>query len=306
LKKYALTSNSLRTALSLTEVEFGDLKKGKRVIMQVLGVEEKFDVLMENYVELEETLFQVGIRHLAFGYSKHDQFDKNRNLISRRLLNLFSASRLYRDAMIKRATSILGPCDELNRIKFATRDSVEQPMPYRIMEVVRNYCQHEELPITSLSLGARWEKNGESTEQKRSAYTVTPMMNALDISKRRDVAADIRVAMSKLGEKAEVMPLVRKYLERWGAIHDLFRETSQPLTSESETIVKDALRRVRIAEKEDVLLAYATAEDDDGYLESIQLFDELFESLNDLRRKNGTQVNLSRRYVKWPERNDNK
>ncbi|MFX8496825.1 hypothetical protein ABTL88_19140, partial [Acinetobacter baumannii] len=77
---------------------------------------------MENFVELEETLFHLGMKHLAFGIRDNSNFHYSRSLINRRLINLFSSTRLYRDALLKHSLEVLGQGESYTGLKAEIRD----------------------------------------------------------------------------------------------------------------------------------------------------------------------------------------
>ncbi len=104
--------------------------------------------------------------------------------------------------------------------------------------------------------------------------------------------------MIELGSKADVMPLVRKSLERWGEIHKAFRAEIEPLATSAETIIRGALARVQATQEKRVALIFLMRDEDDE-TDSIQLFDDLFTQVDYLKKKNRSQVNISRRHVEW-------
>lgn len=304
--KFCLEDLGEKIVLNLTEAQFSSLKGAKAVIVECTGVEANFDAIVENYIELEETLFHLGMNHLAFGFEKKYTFDGMRNLVSRRLLNLFSSMRLYRDALARHAPRIFGRGSTSDKIEQTVVDGPNQPMPYRIIEAVRNYSQHESLPVSGLSLGSRWDRNDETTH--RLAYSITPTLNGPDVGKKRGLPDDVKSALFALG-RAEIMPLVRQALEQWSAIHGTFREEAVDVIDKSEALIRKAVADVQgaasVANSE-----FAVNVPDVALLvrrngetrEETQLFNELLDILARFRTKNGSLVNLSRRYVEWSDK----
>jgi hypothetical protein len=301
--EYSLRAMGQTNVLPLTERQFNDLKNAKQAIMHTLSAEQNFEIMMDNYVELEETLFSVGMDYLAFGNSSHTEFRLKRDLISRRLINLFASVRLYRNTIKRRASSILGRSENVEKLRSAMEDSAAQPMAYRLMEAVRNYSQHDDLPLSGLSLNSRWDKNVESGELHRLAYSVTPKMDGSAIAqRRRGLPEDVRSALSALGSQAEIMPLVRKALERWGEIHKVFRDGIENLTATAEALIREALTMVQASQEEKVFLVFLRSENPvDNFVENIQLFEEFITQLHELRNKNRSQINLANRYVEWSD-----
>lgn len=285
--------------LRLGEARFRELHRARNVILEAIAVEENFDALLENYVELEETLFHLGMTHLAFGYRARYDFGDMRNLIGRRLLNLFASARLYRDALLRHASKMFGPGETSEKVTRAMADGPFQPMEYRLVEAIRNYSQHHSLPVSGLTLGSRLEKADE-----RLAYSITPMLNGTAIAAERKLPQEVKVQLLSLG-RTEVMPIVRKALERWSEIHEGFRRPAEELTKVSESQIRDAIRMVdskqslEMGENSRVSNLALLVHRHGDSVDSVQLFTEPFEILGSFRTKNRSLANLSRRYVEW-------
>ena len=74
--KFSLRSYGPRPKLDITIEEFRALRDAKALYGRLTRIEENFDAVIEDYVELEETLFNFGMRHLAFPISE-DNFQLN-------------------------------------------------------------------------------------------------------------------------------------------------------------------------------------------------------------------------------------
>src|SRR3954470_11435896 len=85
--------------IEITEAEYTAVEPARAVINELIAVEEKYDAVMENYVELEEAVHNLGIRMLAFVDYHYEEMAAPLNLLSRRLSNLLSSARLYRDTL---------------------------------------------------------------------------------------------------------------------------------------------------------------------------------------------------------------
>ncbi len=118
-------------------------------------------------------------------------------------------------------------------------------------------------------------------------------------ARRRDLASDLRDVLVKMGPNTEMIGHIRKYVEHLGSIHAVFRKLVDTEEKRWEKIMRDAMNHVH--RPPDIkglpLVVYATKKDSSGL--EIQLFEAFFDSLELLRRKNGTQQTLSKRYVRW-------
>lgn len=172
-------------------------------------------------------------------------------------------------------------------------------MEFRVVEALRNYSQHEDFPISSMTTGSQWERYKETREKKRGAHYITVNIDASEISKQRKLPTDVRDALAKLGPDTEMIGHIRKYVEHLGSIHAEFRKLVDGEENRWENTMRNAMSLFhRSADDIDLpFLVYATNRDSNDV--EIQLFEEFFERLVLLRRKNGTQATLSKRYVRW-------
>jgi len=66
----------------------------KHQLIVFLGIEEKLDLLLENYAEYERCLFDLAFHRLLFQDLDWISAQGDRQLMNRRLANLLSAARL--------------------------------------------------------------------------------------------------------------------------------------------------------------------------------------------------------------------
>jgi hypothetical protein len=71
--------------------------EAKAALLECLFVEEKFDLVIENYLELEMTLLECALRYLAAPLLDNQRADTDRALFNRRLVNLLSGAGTYAD-----------------------------------------------------------------------------------------------------------------------------------------------------------------------------------------------------------------
>jgi hypothetical protein len=293
--EFILREYDTHTELGITRAEYQAIKHAKDSFFQVIQIEETFDALIEDYVELEETLLHFGIRHLAFSGGSHHDFHAVRHSVNRRLLHLLSTARLYRDSLLKRTKSLLDP-EAFTKLKNELSDSEQQPMAFRIVEVLRNFTQHEEFPISGTSQNVKWEGN-EIRRKNRASFSISIRINAVELSKKRDLPDSVQEALRKLGSETEIIGYIREYIEHMRTIHGIFRDFVKTREEQWKVTMLEGIGRFN--KKPDPWLVIAAPKDVNNKNEEVQLFDEFFESLSILRKKNLSQANLSRRYLRW-------
>jgi hypothetical protein len=161
---YALTRLAIgaQSHIEISGDEFTALKNARRGMIAVMFIEEKFDLLIENCVELERTLLDIALQ-LSF-YRNRSWFSMIADMqtINRRLVNLLSTARLYID-QAKHDISQLSGAERLARLKQQLSAQYDAVLGYRVMEALRNHTQHYGLPIESI----RYPHNIESEPRSR-------------------------------------------------------------------------------------------------------------------------------------------
>lgn len=205
----------------ITKEEYGALESAKLGLVALLHIEEKFDMLIENYLELEHDLLSIALRDMAtFDHSSHASQD-NRGLINRRLLNFLSAGRLYLDQIKQHLSEIdTHILTEITALISATYDA--QP-DFRIMEALRNYVQHCGFPSHSITHSAKWLPPSQSARLQIAVHPSVILEELGKDKKFKKKALEDLEAIAVNG-KVYLMPCVRQYVELLGGIHVQLRK----------------------------------------------------------------------------------
>ena len=91
---YAIDSNP---DFPLTEGEFQSLKHAKNCLNAAMALEENFDLLINNYRDLELEAISASVNDMTTGMPDYDDFFEVRTRLNRRVINLLSATRMYMD-----------------------------------------------------------------------------------------------------------------------------------------------------------------------------------------------------------------
>lgn len=288
-------------SVPISQEFYEQIKEANSGLAAMLAVEEKFDAFMENFVELESTVLSLGARHLAFESRSNTQFFEHKNLISRRIANFLSSGRLYRDGLPQRVNQIFGRVHpEATAFNARLEDITNQPMAYRMVEVLRNYAQHNNLPVSGLTINhAKDVVEGVTTG---FASWLEPLVNAAMLSRTRNLKDDVAAELASAGESLKVMPLLREYVEYVGGLHRSFRELIEDSERTWDATHQAARERYLAAYPGRGLLSLGASKiDSHGAATSDRQYvppdREGYRSF--IRYKNLSTVNFSMRYVKW-------
>jgi hypothetical protein len=161
----------------LSEEEFHRLGRAVNNLWVILSIEEQLDLVMENYLDLENDLLSMATRIMVFTVPTYEYLAKERNLVvNRRLLNLLNSCRGYLGHTPHHLSSGIQGHDAqrasvyITDFKKFTTNEYDTFLGYRAMEAMRNYTQHAGFP-----LAVTWGRGraGEDPESK-IAYSAIP------------------------------------------------------------------------------------------------------------------------------------
>ncbi len=293
--------------ISLTVEEYQRLSRAKKALVATIGIEQKFDLLLENYVEYESELLNLGLRLLAFRDTQWHAFQEESLGVTRRLVNLLSAARLYVDQTRHDLSRIFGKDHEIcAAVKQASAQRYDANFGFRFMGTLRNAVQHRSIAGIRLKhhLGARETdaKGGDPIAAAATRHVIARAIPILSVSDLHDMElkTTVRAEIESLGQKdLELTLYVREYIDGLAAMQYEFRRRAEPLRKEWEAIVRRALTRAREAwpERESDALELVALDASGEIVDWTHLFPAFMDYLVALERKNEGPLRLSRMYV---------
>ncbi|HVN16643.1 MAG TPA: hypothetical protein VMT73_12940, partial [Anaerolineales bacterium] len=83
--------------IEIDEAEYERIKSAIVNLFELLFFEEKLDLVTENFQEYEAELLLIASRDMVFHDSDYFSMSDERDIVSRRIVNLLSACRMYLD-----------------------------------------------------------------------------------------------------------------------------------------------------------------------------------------------------------------
>jgi len=283
-------------SIEISEQEFVRAKLATKNLTQVLSIEGKFDMVLENYVEYERELLELALQEMVRQGRPWSaiQFDIYR--VNRRLANLLSATRLYTDQIKHDVSSLedLGNslAEKLEQYFSAEYDS---RFGYRVMVELRNYAQHRSLPVHGLSYGRSWEPREDPTNL---VFRMAPSVRTSELREDGHFNAATLADLATLGEHIPLTPLVREYIEGLSAVHENFRKMADKIVNEWETTLRQVQDRAakEFGVRKNLLLL--TLVDDEGHRsDEGAVIQGALDHRKELVQKNTGFAKLSARFV---------
>lgn len=286
--KYALTNitSISQYRVPISYEYFNQLKSAKEFLLEAMFIEEKFNLILENYAELELELFNYSIRRMLFhDFDWSSTVDKMHS-INRKIINLLTTCRLYIDQVSHNIHKIYSSDSEQAKI-FKTQLSHEYDsvFGYRVMEAMRNYVQHRNLPINHINTNMRWI---EIKDKRFCKHTVKLNINVEDLSKDKKFKASVLSELQAQGSLVEFIPLMRQYLESIGTVHLKIRELLRSDLARGESEIYQAITLCKESTDNEILYISASASPDDSNtsVEAVEIFEDLIKRRQMFERKN--------------------
>lgn len=298
MTKYVLCRHALGQPgqVGITVAEFNSLKADLKTLVELSDVEEKFSAFMDNYFELERSLLEETLRAMIYSEHGPDRLMGPKHTISRRIINLLTAIRLYLDTYPHHLNRFLPAGDALEQVKAAPSRAYDRSLSYRIMETLRNYAQHEDLPVHGWEVNQYWD---DSTEPSLMKAQVNPSLDVAVLSEAEKFKKTVLKELT--GKTVALKPLIREYIEQLGLVHEEFREATKSLREYSTNMIKDAVARFVAQYPGSDISVVALPVNEEGYKagEPVYLSAIVMKYLPHLQSRIGSLVNYARRRAEY-------
>lgn len=234
-------------------------------ILQVIYLEEKFDILLGNYVELETDLLAAAARDMV--YQDYDALTKRmeRNFtINRRFLNMLAACRAYVDQGAHDLKDIKDSSRSAFHEVFSkyTNEWYDRSLGYRVMDALRGYTQHRGYPIRTT-----YDRSQVDLPKCKSiAFSVLPKIDLEHLRADKKVKQKALAGIKPTDKHIEAMPLARKYVEALCSIHMQIRGDLSSVIGRSESIIMESIERFTTKFGESSQVALAVIEVKEGLI----------------------------------------
>lgn len=298
--KYLLTQMILGNLISIeiTKQDYIKIETAKKNLLEILYIEEKFDMLIDNYLEVELDLLKYTAQYMVRVNKTHTQLHRGLNQISRRIVNLLSTGRLYLDQSIHNLSNISSIKLKITEeIIKEQKKQYGQYLGYRVMEALRNYVQHRGYPIQGLTYD---NKLIEKDQNEKYLFSIIPYIRVQELEKDTKFKKGILDEIKPLGEKLDLKPLMREYIEAIWNIHAKMRELLKSDILGWEQLFQNIISKFQSENSKirSIIGLSAVKQNEDGsYIDSIEIDNFIIEYRQELQRNNSSFINLSKRYV---------
>ena len=223
-----------RVEIDIDDVKFCELYEAKETLSAAFSLEEKYELLLMNFLDLEKEVLSNSAEYSLFDQREYSDFFDIRLKINRRVVNFLTSCRLYVDHAKKHIKTCLPQSVTLkDQINHLFNEEFDQHFEYRFCEKLRNHVQHQGLAVHTVTQGGMWINHQRVDTTK--VYSLKSELQYSDSFNQK--------YLSEMPDKVELISVFKKYIEVLSHIHaksrKLIEESVQLSRSTIEKCISD-------------------------------------------------------------------
>jgi hypothetical protein len=282
--------------VGLDKERYKEIRESKNTCLMVLEMEEKFSLMIDNFIEFEIETLRLAEHFLLRRRRDHEDAMRDRLTLDRRLVNVLTSCRLYLDQTAHAISGNFGTDSRQTRdLKEFKNRMYDNQAGYRIMEALRNHAQHSGLPIRSIHYQYRVSKGKGAIHTE---YIVRPETKSKDMRENPSFTRKALSDLDSIGESPDLRGPLREYIECLIRLHKYLREMVDEVFNESRSLYERAIEDLSTLEGEKVRYLAIWAIDDGGEsTEEVSLFKGILEYYDVLHKSNMVFDDISSSFV---------
>jgi hypothetical protein len=278
----------------LSSQRFGEIKLAWENLRHIVYIEEEWDAVIQNYLELEKTLLEAAARNMVLFEADWNSFQELRLRFAVRLSNLLSTCKAYLDHTPHHLNSLRPSEPDADAFATLASGEYDRRVGYQLMEALRGHAQHRGLPLHGATYDSRWVEEGEDGLLQ---YSVATHIDVETLRADRKFKKSVLAGLDDKRLQAE--PYIRSYIEGLAAVHVGLRKhlegKVEPWKATIRTAIADYLQAS--GEQDDLGLNAVKADEKGDWGERVPLVETMLQRIELLQRRNRSLVNLTRRFV---------
>lgn len=270
------------------------LQQAEDGILAMLGFEDRYAMVIDNLMDLERHLFDWSLIDMLRPMEGFDDLFDHKRDANRFLGNLLSACRQYIDQTHHHVGPYLATTALTSQAALSAQ--YDAHLSYRIMEALRNYVQHEDLGVHTVSIGGSWI---ESSGSKVRRYVVSIGIDLDHLSKATKFKGKVLAELKALPAVPDLKQIIREYISAMATAHKKMRDALKPQVQEWLSAIETAFTDVQNVYPDEKLNGLAVFEQqaDGTRLQLLDISREPSARLARLQRTNQTTLNLGPAYA---------
>jgi len=280
------------TRIGITEKEFHELKQAKDVIKSFFSLTENYRVVVESYKAVEKAKHDAELDHILYSRFGYNDFSDVRVALHSPIVGYLASTRYFRDSTNKILLKILSPTqmESFNKFRSNICDSTSE---FRFIEALRNYVQHRELPIHTVTYHNYVEdKDNIETSDRVSSLSLRATRQTLQEDKKFKKAA-----LEGMPAVIDIIYCIRFHMEGIWKLYDYLARFHFGEADNARATVLSAIRRFEANGGNSLGLHAIAQETENIVTEKVPLLLDWDDVRRAAQKKIGNLNNLHKRYI---------
>jgi hypothetical protein len=273
---------------------YESIKRAKSTLSNGLVIEEKYEILISNYLDFETELLSQAAQQMIRRRLDIDDFHYARIEINRKLVNLLATARMYRDQVPHQCGILVSGTNIKDQVVKLFSEEYDKNLEYRFMEALRNHAQHRGLPVHSTPFRSFRDDSGE---ESKFIYSMDVASQKTYLEKEGRFKKKV---LEEIPDKVDLKHAARIYIEGISRVHASIRGMVDEPIGKARSLIECALRSYGKAYQGEVRVLYALCLDDNddmNLLEEVPLLLDWDDIRLKLVKLNPELINLRKRHV---------
>jgi len=277
--------------LEIDQERFGQLKASRPVLSHALAIEEKYEIIISNFLELEREATNASISEMVRNHIEYKDFFDVRLALNIRLVNLLTSVRLYTDQLSSHICACIPQKENTKTgVKGLFSTEYDSSFEYRFMEALRNYVQHSGIPVHRISTGGKWTKLDDGLLEYSLFFGTQKKELLLDGGFKKQV-------LDEMPDEVNLRAATRIYIEAISHIHKQAREKIEEIVDASRLYLDRAIRDYMVIYEKEPIGLYAYEYQGTEKTDEVLVLTKWDDVRRELVKRNSELVNLGKRYV---------
>lgn len=277
--------------LEIDRTRFEELKDSRPILTHALAIEEKYEIIISNFLELERESTNASVSEMVRNHIEYKDFFDVRLALNIRLVNLLTAVRLYTDQLSNHICACIPFDDNLKSdIKGLFSAEYDASFEYRFMEALRNHVQHNGIPVHRITTGV-----------KRTDLEYGLLEYSLYFGAQKKVLAEDdsfkKLILDEMPDEVNLRSAVRSYIEAISRIHKQARGKIQSIVDSSRHCLDNAIRDYMVIYEKEPIGLYAYKYRGEEKVDEVLIMTKWDDIRRELVKRNSEIVNLRKRYI---------
>ena len=276
--------------LDIDESSFVAIRDSLSILRHALAIEEKYEIVVRNFIELEREVLSVAVEDSLRSGDVYLQSFETRSSLNVRVVNFLTSVRLYLDQLPGHLRRCISCDDSSETVKALKREQYDSVFEYRFMEALRNYVQHNGVPVHLVVFGASRPEFDQKYVEHSLRFCAKKEHLALDKKFKRSV-------LHEMPEKVWLGAASRTYFGCICRIHMAVRAMVKSASDQSRAILDKNISDYMVLFDSLPVALHAYEAEGGCVLDKFSVFVDWDEVRLALIKKNSDVSNVGRWYV---------